>query len=137
MADPFDWSPRNLGPSREERAAAAARRALPRRGYTYAASDGLTDRQRRQSYAAQQREYRRQQRARHRQTMDEARAEDRARRRARRETGDVENPDDYRTGWEKFNDQRLPWFEKSVAGLLILGVAMIVFVAVEENRGRR
>ena len=92
MSDPFDWSPRNLGPSREERAAAAARRALPRRGYTYAANDGLTDRQRRQSYAAQQREHRRQQRARHRQTMAEARAEDRARRRARRDAGDVPEP---------------------------------------------
>lgn len=92
MSDPFDWSPRNLGPSREARAAAASARALPRRGYTYAANDGLTDRQRRQSYAAQRREYRRQQRERHRQTMAEARESDRARRRARRDAGDVTEP---------------------------------------------
>ncbi len=91
MADPFDWSPRNLGPSREERAAAAAGRALPRRGYTYAASDGLTDRQRRQSYAEARREQRHQKRARHRQTMAEARAEDRARRRARRDAGGIDD----------------------------------------------
>lgn len=125
MADPFDWSPRNLGPSREERAAAAAGRALPRRGYTYAASDGLTDRQRRRALAVQRSEQRRQKRERHRQTMAEARAEDRARRRARRDAGDVPYDGPPMPPWSIMSRDELNGFEvfalAIAGGLLLLG----------------
>ena len=123
MIDPFDWSPRNLGPSREERAAAASGRALPRRGYTYAASDGLTDRQRRQSYAEARREQRHQKRARHRQTMAEARAEDRARRRARRDAGDVSGDaaDNYREAADNY--------AKASALYALIGIVLVATFA--------
>jgi hypothetical protein len=126
MADPFDWSPRNLGPSREERAAAASARALPRRGYTYAANDGLTDRQRRQSFAAQRREHRRQQRERHRRTMAEARESDRARRRARRDAGEVGGAaDNYRDAADRYK----------LIGVIL--IAAFAFDAFNAKRGRR
>lgn len=87
----MDWNPRTFGPSREERAAAAERRALPRRGYTYAASDGLTDRQRRRALAVQAQERRRQQREQRRQVRIGDREDDRARRRARRDAGGIDD----------------------------------------------
>lgn len=89
MSDPFAWNARTFGPSREQRAAAAERRGLPRRGYTYVANDGLTDRQWRKSLAVQAQERRRQQREQRRQVRIGDREDDRARRRARRDAGAV------------------------------------------------
>ena len=147
MSDPFNWSPRTFGPSREERAATAAGRALPRRGYTYAASDGLTDRQRRQSFAAQQREYRHQQRARHRQTMAEARESDRARRRARRDAGEVGGAaDNYRDAADAYGDAADNWgkaadlYAQAADRYKLIGVILIAafaFDAFNAKRGRR
>lgn len=105
MSDPFAWSPRNLGPSREQRAAAAERRGLPRRGYTYVANDGLTDRQRRKSLAVQAQERRRQQREQRRQVRIGDREDDRARRRARRDAGEVGGAaDNYRDAADAYGD---------------------------------
>lgn len=119
MSDPFNWSARTLGPSREERQAAAARRALPRRGATSYAG-GMTPRERRRAEQLERQEQRRAQRRAQRQVMDEARERDRARRREhlpawlRRDAGEV-TPEPVAAGGGLL-----------VAGLLILALAPVL-----------